>query len=62
MFIKIVRKGFKYMGYINVVYGRYKKIVKKVNVFHKFVLMKMFFLTSFTLYRLRLCDKAFSLF
>ena len=44
------------------VYGGYKKIVKKVNVFHKFIFMRMFFLTSFTLYRLRLCDKAFSLF
>ena len=31
--IKIIRKGFKYVGYINVLYGDYKKFIKKVNVF-----------------------------
>ena len=28
--IKIVRKGFKYMGYTNVLYGDYQKAIKKL--------------------------------
>ena len=28
--IKIVRKGFKYMGYLNVLHGGYKKVIKRL--------------------------------
>ena len=43
----IHREGFKYIGY--------KKVIKKlVYFFPQSVLMKMYFLTSFTQYRLRL--------
>ena len=31
--IKIVRKGFKYMGYINVLYGGSQKTIKKLMYF-----------------------------
>ena len=29
----VVRKGSKYMGYINVLYGSYKKFIKKLMYF-----------------------------
>ena len=31
--IKIVRKGFKYMGFIKVMYGGYKKVIKRLMYF-----------------------------
>ena len=32
-YIKIVRKGFKYIGYINVLSGGYKKFIKRLMYF-----------------------------
>ena len=33
LYIKIVRKGFKYMAYITVLYGGYKKVTKSLIYF-----------------------------
>ena len=31
--MKIVRKGFKYMGFIKVMYAGYKKVIKRLMYF-----------------------------
>ena len=53
------------MGYVNLLYGGFKKVIKRLLYFivpPQSVFMKMFFLTPFTQNCLSLSEKVFSLF